>query len=75
MIADVNSQYSLFVSIKKCRPKDGVVVQLERDGDVLRSVTLRTGERSSLGTWATGNYTLVIGATGQDVYRIEMDFR
>ncbi|MBM4253685.1 MAG: hypothetical protein FJ146_17090 [Deltaproteobacteria bacterium] len=75
IIADINDQYSLFVSIKKCRPRDGVVVQLEKDGDLLRSVALRVGERSPLGSWSKGIYSFAISASGHQVYRIEMELR
>jgi hypothetical protein len=77
--ADVNDQYALFVSIKKCRPRDGVVVQLEQDGEVLRSVVLRAGERGSIGSWMRGCYSLAIlpaiSGTGPSFYRIQLELK
>ena len=77
--ADVDDHYALFVAIKKCRPRDGVVVQLEKDGEVLRSVVLRAGDRSSIGAWARGNYSISISAsisgTGPSVYKIALELR
>ena len=77
--ADLNDQYAIFVAIKKCRPRDGVVIQLEKDGEVLRSVVLRAGERGSIGSWVRGSYSLAIlpaiSGAGPSVYRIQLELK
>lgn len=75
VMTDSLDQYSLYVAVKTCRYRDGIVVTIERNGDLLRSVSLRSGDRTPIGTWEKGVYLLCLSSHENKFYKIEFDLR